>query len=72
MKNGIVFSEHAKQRMKERNINESQINRTINKPEIGFAEEMFRKVSKKINKRELEVEYIENGKMKKVITVRWK
>ena len=64
----IIFTEHAKERMKKRKITEAEVKEAIKYPEKTDKQEGLYYVRKNIQRANIEVVY-EKGKYIKVITV---
>ncbi len=68
----IIFTNHAKQRMYERNIKFEQIKDSINFPDYTIRKGNKTEIYKKFEEKTLKVVYIEEGNFIKIITLIWK
>ncbi len=68
----LIFTNHAKQRIKERKIILQQIQETIDFPDYKISKENKIEAYKKIDNKLLKIVYIKEGKFIKIITLIWK
>jgi hypothetical protein len=65
----LIFTNHAKQRMIERNIKMQEVQETINLPDYTISKEDKTEAYKKIGDKNLKIVYSDKGKFIKVITL---
>jgi len=65
----LIFTNHAKNRMIERNITEEEIREIIDFPDYTVSKEGKIEAHKKINNRNLKIIYYKEGKFIKIATV---
>ncbi len=68
----LIFTHHAKQRIKERKITLQQIQETINFPDYKISKEDKIESYKRIDNKLLKIIYAQKGKFIKIITLIWK
>ncbi len=68
----IILSDHAKKRMKERNISFSQVQEAVDFSEYSVRKEGKVEIYKKISNKTLKVIYEEKDNYIKIITLMWK
>ena len=68
----IILTDHTKKRMRERDINISNIKETIDIPDYTIRKNGKIEALKTMNNKSLKVVYIEKGKFIKIISVMWR
>ncbi len=65
----IIFTDHAKERVIERNISEQEVKEVIDFPDYIVSKERKIEAHKRLNNRNLKIIYYKEGKFIKIATV---
>ena len=68
----LIFTDHAKKRMSERNIKIEQIKDTIELPDYTITKDKKTEAYKKIKDKTLKIVYSKKDKFIRIITLIWK